>query len=435
VRYAEALRYLDEHVNLEARAGRIDGLSLDPIRRLLHVLGDPQRAFRAIHITGTNGKGSVGRMVSALIREHGLTVGTYSSPHLERVNERLAWDLEPIDDDAFAALIEHVARVEPLSGVRPSYFEILTAAAFTWFAEIAVEVAVVEVGLLGRYDATNVIDADVAVVTNIGQDHTDAVGDWRAAVAGEKAGIIRPESVLVLGETDPALRAVFEAEHPKVMWVRGEDFDVDDDRLAVGGRLVDIRTPGGTLDEVFVPLYGRHQADNAAIAVTAVEAFFGRRLDADVVHAAFAGLRIPGRFEIVGRAPLVIIDGAHNPDGAAAAAETVAEEFDVAGRRILVVGLLDGRDPTQMLDALDVNRADLVVACRPPSLRAIPPEAVAAAAEALGTAAEIVPEVDDAVDRALAVATEDDLVLICGSLYVAGAARAGGRWRFEGPST
>jgi dihydrofolate synthase/folylpolyglutamate synthase len=194
VDYSGALAYLDKHVNLEATAGHVHGLSLEKMRDLVRVLGDPQTAYPAIHITGTNGKGSVARMVTALLREHGLSVGTYTSPDLERVNERLAWNLEPIADEAFAAVIAELAAVEPLLEAYPSRFELLTAAAFAWFAEVAVDVAVVEVGMLGRFDATNVVDGAVAVVTNIGKDHSDGQGDWQAAIAVEKAGIVKPDS-------------------------------------------------------------------------------------------------------------------------------------------------------------------------------------------------------------------------------------------------
>lgn len=172
-----ALAYLDQHTNLEATAGRAEGLSLDRMAKLVHALGDPQGAYRVIHITGTNGKGSVARMCTALLEAAGLSVGTYTSPHLESLNERISWNGEPIDDDALAASIASVAAVEPLVGITPSYFEIMTAAAFTYFADVAVDVAVIEVGMLGRYDATNVVDADVAVLTNISRDHTDGVGE------------------------------------------------------------------------------------------------------------------------------------------------------------------------------------------------------------------------------------------------------------------
>jgi dihydrofolate synthase/folylpolyglutamate synthase len=423
VNHAEALRYLAGHINLEATAGVIHGLSLGHIQNVVGVLGDPQDAFKVVHVTGTNGKGSTARMITALLVEHGLSVGTYSSPHLERVNERICWNGEPISDEQLADLVTELARLVPLSGVEPSYFELLTAGALLFFAENAVDVAVVEVGLLGRYDATNVVDADVAVVTNVGKDHTDGQGDWQMAVASEKAGIVKPDSFLVLGERDPRVQQAFLAEGPAEAWVRPTDFDVVSDRWAVGGHVLDVRTPNGTLDDLYLPLHGSHQADNAALAVAAVEAFFGRALDHDLTQAALAGVSTPGRFEVVAHGPLVIIDGAHNPDGARAAARTLADEFEVAGRRVLVVGMLAGRDPVEMLEALDVRRADLLVACTPDSPRAMPAAEVAAVARALGVMTEQIDDVAAALGRAMAVSTEEDVILVAGSLYVAGAAR------------
>jgi dihydrofolate synthase / folylpolyglutamate synthase len=424
--YRGALRYLDEHTNLEkdpAVAGRVDGLSLEGMQRLTHVLGDPQRAYPVVHVTGTNGKGSVCRIISALLREHGLTVGTYSSPHLQRVNERMTRDLEPIADDDFGRVLAGLADAEGVAGVRPSYFELLTVAALAWFAEVAVDVAVVEVGLLGRFDATNVVDADVAVITNVGRDHTDRLGDWRRAVATEKAGIITPGSVLVLGEADRALRPVFEAERPASMLVRHEDFDVERDLAAVGGRLLDVRTPASELPELFVPLHGRYQGDNVAIAVTAVEAFFGRPLDDEVVQQGLSAVTAPGRFEVVRRNPLLVLDSAHNVDGALATAETFYDDFEIAGRRIAIVGMLAGRDPDELLDALEVGRMDALIACTPESPRAVPAGELAALARSRGVDAEVVTAVGDAVERALAISTEDDAILVTGSMYVAGAAR------------
>lgn len=419
-----ALRYLDSHVNLEATAGRVEGLSLERMRRLVEVMGDPQHAYPVVHITGTNGKGSTARMVSALLVESGLSVGTYTSPHLERLNERVARNLEPIDDDSLASLVGEVAALEDMAGVRPSYFEIMTAGAFRWFADVAVDVAVVEVGLLGRWDATNVADGTVAVVTNIGHDHSDFAGDWRARIAAEKAGIIKKGSTLVLGETDPDLRELFVGEGPEAVLERDVDFGCDRNEVAIGGRLLDLRTPAGTLEEVFVPLHGEHQGDNAAIALTATEAFFARGFDKAVVRDAFRGLSLPGRFEVVSRSPLVALDCAHNPEGAATAAATLADEFTFAGAPTLVVGLLRGRDPREMLLALEAPAAGLVVACTPPSPRAMPAADLAAAARELGAPVEVVPDVVDAVDRAVAASGPDDAVLVTGSFYVVGAARA-----------
>ncbi len=414
------------------------------MQRLMHVLGDPQTQYPVIHLTGTNGKGSVGEMITLLLEEHGLSVGTYSSPHLQRVNERLRWtgdrllDVDggggvfgrrsgrpggAITDEELGRVVGAVAEAEALAGVRPSYFEILTASALVWFAELPVDVAVIEVGLLGRYDATNVVDGDVAVVTNIGPDHTDFAGDWRVAIAEEKVGIVKPESFLVLGEPDPELRPIFERAAGERLWVRGEDFDVVADRGAVGGRLLDLRTPGQVITDVFVPVHGEHQSDNAALAVAAVEAFFARPLDVDVVRAAFARLHLPARFEIVRRSPLVILDAAHNPGGAAAVRRTLDEEFDIEGRLILVVGLLQGRDPGAMLEELGARRADLVVCCTPDSPRALPAEALAGVCRSLGLAVEVWPDVAAAVDRAEEEADDRDVVLVTGSVYVAGAAR------------
>ena len=421
--FNESLAYLDTHINLEATAGLIHGLSLDHMRSLVSVLGDPQESFRVIHVTGTNGKGSTARMISALLVEHGLSVGTYSSPHLQRINERICWNGEAISDEQFASVMTEIARVAPLSGITPSFFELLTAAALLWFAESAVDVAVVEVGLLGRYDATNVCEADVAVITNIGRDHTDGEGEWEQAIATEKAGIITGSSTLVTGVTDPTLKAIFEAEGPDRMYGAEVNFEVVSDLYAVGGHLIDLRTPFGTYEDLLVPLHGAHQADNAATAIVAVESFFDRLLDETVVQEAFRTITMPGRFEVVSHSPLMILDGAHNPDGAKAASRTLQDEFDVAGRRVLVVGMLGGRDVVEMLESLDARNADLVIVCTPNSPRAVAATDVAAVVRAMGVMVEQIDDVATAVQRAIDVSTEDDVILVAGSLYVVGAAR------------
>ena len=430
--FDDARAYLDAHIDLEKTtgisAGHVAGLSLDRMRQVVGVLGDPQRDYPVIHVTGTNGKGSTARMITALLAAHELSAGTYASPHLEHVTERISRNAEPIDIDDFARVVGEIAALEDQQffADRPSYFELLTATAFAWFSQVAVDVAVVEVGLLGRYDATNVADGQVAVVTNIARDHTDGVGDWRARIAAEKAGIVKPGRVLVLGETDPELRPLFAAEDPAEVWLRDDDFGVETDRLALGGHVVDLRTPYGRHEDVFLPVHGAHQADNAALAVAAAEAFFGRALHPDVVAEAFAGLRLPGRFEVLRRAPLLVLDGAHNADGAATVAATLADEFDVAGTRHWVLGMLGGRDLDEMLDALGVRPGDRVVATVPPSPRGVPAAELAKVVADREVDVEAVPEVDRAVERAwrrAEQAGEADLVMITGSLYTAGAAR------------
>ncbi len=432
MQYDEALAYLDGHINREARAGVYDDLSLDAMRELAALWGDPHRAYRVIHITGTNGKGSTARMVTRLLLAHGLRVGTYTSPHVEEYTERLRLDDEPIEPEEFGRLIGELADVERLLTHRPSHFECLTAIALSWFAQCAVDVAVVEVGVLGRYDATNIVDADVAVVTNIGSDHTDFGEAWRERIAREKAGIIKPTSTLVLGETDPDLRPIFLEEGPADAWIRGVDFEATANRLAVGGRLCDLRTRHQELQEVFVPLHGAHQGDNAVVALAAAEAFFGRAVDPVVAAAAFATVEVAGRFEVLGRNPLVIIDGAHNLEGATAAGAVFREGFAPAGRRVLLVGMLVGRDHGAMLREFGAADFDLVVTCAPDSPRAMAATELAEVATAEGATAVAAPDVPTAIEVALRDAGPDDLVFITGSLYLVGAARRLLRQRLAG---
>jgi dihydrofolate synthase/folylpolyglutamate synthase len=391
---------------------------------MVGLMGDPQQAYPVLHLTGTNGKGSTARILTALLVARGLSTGTYTSPHLERINERLAWNGEAISDGAFGEVIGAVADLEIVLAARPTFFEIVTAAAFRWFADIAVDAAVVEVGLGGRWDATNVADGNVAVVTNVSLDHAEYLGDSLVGIANEKAGIVKPGSTLVLGETTPELAAAFRAAGAATVFERDRDFACASNRLAHGGRLLDLRTPGASYDGLYLGLHGAHQGDNAVLALTAAEAFFGAALAADVVAEAFASVRVPGRLEILGRSPLVVLDGAHNPAGAKAAAAAVAETFGDVTARILVVGMLRGRDPAEMLEALGAVGARAVVACPPPWPRAIPESEVAAAAAGLGVEAVAAASVPEALARAMAIAEPSDLVLVAGSLYVVGAARS-----------
>ena len=236
---------------------------------------------------------------------------------------------------------------------------------------------------------------------------------------------MKPGSTLVLGETDPELAAIFRAEEPAITWERDHDFGTIENQLALGGRLLDLRAPYATYPEVFLSVHGRHQGDNAAVALAAVESFFESPLDVEVVREAFAEVSVPGRFEVLGHQPLVIVDGAHNPAGADTCATVMAEDFAPVGDEILVAGFLRGRDPAEMLEALRADEAAWVICCTPPSPRGIPAEETAAAARAIGCDQVLaVPDVARACDAALQRATADDAVLVTGSLYVVGEARA-----------
>jgi dihydrofolate synthase/folylpolyglutamate synthase len=427
----DALAWLDRHTNLE-RGGALRRPTLDRIRPLMELLGSPQEDFEVIHVTGTNGKTTTTNMVATLLATQGLSVGAYTSPHLEEVNERIAWARGPgpggppvpVDNAALAEVLGTVMAVERELGDEPSYFEILTAAAYRYFADVAVHVAAVEVGMGGTWDATNVADGVVAVLTNVALDHTEYLGPTRADIAAEKAGIVKPGAVLVLGETDPDLEALFLERSPGRVLRRGEDFGISDLRLAHGGHLVDLSTPGGSYPGIYLPVHGAFQAVNAALALTTAEAYLDGPLDPDVVAEGFASFRSPGRLEIVGHAPLVILDGAHNVAGAEALVAALSEEFPAAPR-ILVVGFLREKDPALMLHALGAANAARVIAAPPLSPRALDPaELAAVAADQLGIDVEVAETVGDAVRQAVEEAGSDDQVVVTGSFYVVGEARA-----------
>ena len=424
--------WLTGHVNLEAGLNtpvttRERGApTLERIGGLLRYFGSPELEYPAVQITGTNGKTTTAHACSTLLLTAGLRVGTITSPDLQRVNERMEVDGTPVDDDTLDDLLRAAELVEREVGIVASYFEILIACSLRWFADEAVDVAVVEVGMGGTWDATNLVDGEVAVVTNVSLDHVDYLGPTRADIAQEKAGIIKPGATLVLGETDAQLVPIFTARDAATVLQRDADFGVRRNVLAVGGRLVDVYTSNAEYPDVLLPLHGAHQADNAACALQAAEAFVGAPLPHNVVADAFRRVTSPGRLEVVGRHPLVVLDGAHNVAGALALQRSLEEEFG-EGLRTLVVGLLREKNPAEMLHALGVEALDgVLVCCRPPSPRALLPTEVATAARELGVPAERIEVVDgvaDAVGAALLATPPDGQIVVTGSLYVVGAAR------------
>ncbi|MGH9043915.1 MAG: bifunctional folylpolyglutamate synthase/dihydrofolate synthase [Acidimicrobiales bacterium] len=424
----EALAWLDGHIDYESKMPSRRSLpTLDRIRELAHLLGNPERSLPCVHLTGTNGKGSTASMVSSLMDAMGLTVGTYTSPNLARVNERIARNGAPIDDASFTEVLSTLASLEGLLSGRPTRFELLTAAALAWFSDVAVDVGVIEVGVGGTWDSTNVVEGDVAVITNISYDHTDILGPTLEGIATDKAGIVKAGSTVVVGERDPDLVALIQgraqAAGAGAVWVLGRDFHCSSNRLALGGRLVDVETPGGSYKDVLVSLNGPHQGPNAACSVAAAEAFFGRPLGDNVVTSALSSVTVPGRLEVAGHRPLVLIDGAHNVAGMHALCEAVLEGFVVNGPVVAVVGMLRGRDPTAMLSALSPLKIATLIVCEPSSPRAIAAEVVAQAGAALGTQVEIVQGVGEAMSRAARLVPEDGMLLVAGSLYVVADAR------------
>lgn len=415
--------------------------SLERMSAIVELLGDPQRTFPSVHIAGTNGKTTTARMVDALLTAFGLSTGRFTSPHLETVRERIVLNGQAISTQRFVDVYDDIApylemvdaRSIGAGGPAMSTFEVLTALAFAAFSDAPVDVGVIEVGMGGTWDATNVVDAAVSVVCPVGFDHMNYLGDSLVEIAGEKAGIIPQGGTAVIAGQHPEaaaviLRRVLETRADAVL--EGVDFGLLDRRIAVGGQLVSIRGLAGEYDDIFLPLHGAHHAQNAAVAVAAVESFLGggsQRLDAGAVREGLAAATSPGRLEVLRRSPVVVVDAAHNPEGISASLAAMREAFDLP-RLVVVLGVMADKDVEGMLDVL-VPVADHLVVTEPGSPRALPVSELEAAAQRLLGEDRVMraSSITDALDGAVALADDPDLppagVLVIGSVVLAGQVR------------
>jgi dihydrofolate synthase/folylpolyglutamate synthase len=412
--------------------------SLGRIQALTELLGDPQRAYPVIHLTGTNGKGSTAAMIESLLRADGLRTGRFISPHVLSVTERIAIDGEPISEERFDEVwreIEpYVAIVDErrIDGVEMTFFEIITAMAFAAFADAPVDVAVVEVGLGGTWDATNVADADVAVITPIDLDHTHLLGDTITEIATEKAGIIKPGAQAILaGQSAEAAQVLLQrcADVGALAQREGLEFGVLDRELAVGGQVIRLNATEGPVDDIFLPLHGAHQAANAGQALAAVEAFLGMKaLNPNVVREGFAAVRFPGRLEVVRRSPPIVLDAAHNPHGARATAAGVVEAFGF-NPLIGVIAVMRDKDARGLLAIFEEIMNGVVITQVASTTRGMPAEELGEIAEELFGAerVRVVPRLDDAIEVAVTLAEEPGVgmpgVLVTGSVVAVGEAR------------
>lgn len=413
--------------------------SLTRIVSVMELLGDPQRAYPVIQVAGTNGKTSTARMIESVLRAYGLRTGLFTSPHLVDARERIRLDGEPVTAerlvDTWNDIEPYVRLVDKNStdagGVPLSYFEVFTSLAYAAFADAPVDVAVIEVGMGGTWDATSVAAASVAVITPIGMDHAEYLGDTIEQIAGEKAGIIAPGCTAVTScQTDDARPVIVTraSELDVPLKIETEDFGLLSRDVAVGGQLVSMRGLRGDYDEVFVPFFGEHQASNACLALAAVEAFLGsgdEALDVDIVREGFASADSSGRLHAVRLDPTVLVDSAHNPHGARALAAAIHDSFTF-DRLIGVVGLLSDKDAHGVLEALEPVLDELIVTT-PASPRALPADDLAAVAENYFSGKDVVVEDEllDAVDRAMGIADADgDVggsgVLVTGSVVLVG---------------
>ncbi|MEV8516786.1 folylpolyglutamate synthase/dihydrofolate synthase family protein [Dactylosporangium sp. NPDC051484] len=412
--------------------GRIEGL--------LDSLGSPQRAYPAIHLTGTNGKTSTARMIDALLRAHGLRTGRYTSPHLQSITERISIEGEPISEEKFVEVYEEVAPLAQFLDARSdqplTYFDMTTAMAFAAFADAPVDVAVVEVGLGGADDSTNVLQAHTTVITPIGLDHTEWLGDTLEEIAWAKAGIVHKGTTLICAlQPEEAMRPILErcAEVGATLAREGREFGVVNRDLAVGGQVLTLQGLSGVYEGIFLPLHGEHQAQNAAIALAAVEAFLGagaeRVLNAEAVRDGFARVTSPGRLERIRNSPPILIDAAHNAHGMAATVRALTEEFAFSGLVAVVAALAD-KDVEGMLELLEPITESVVVT-RNSSPRAMPVAQLGALAEELfgPDRVHVVPDLPSAIEAAVTLAESDNAVpgtigvLITGSVVTVADAR------------
>ncbi|WP_238019813.1 folylpolyglutamate synthase/dihydrofolate synthase family protein [Dactylosporangium sp. AC04546] len=413
---------------------------LSRIEALLDSLGSPQRAYPAIHLTGTNGKTSTARMIDSLLRAHGLRTGRYTSPHLQSVTERISIEGAPISEERFVEVYEEVAPLAEYLDARSNepltYFDMTTAMAFAAFADAPVDVAVVEVGLGGADDSTNVLQAQTTVITPIGLDHTEWLGDTIEDIALAKAGIVHKGSTLICAlQPEEAMRPILErcAEVGAAVAREGREFGVVQRDLAVGGQVLTLQGLSGVYEGIFLPLHGEHQAQNAAIALAAVEAFLGagteRALNAEAVRDGFAGATSPGRLERVRNSPPILLDAAHNAAGMQATVKALTEEFAFAGLVAVVAALAD-KDVEGMLELLEPITESIVVT-RNSSPRAMSAAQLGALAEELfgPDRVHVVPDFPDAIDTAVTLAESDNAVpgtvgiLITGSVVTVADAR------------
>jgi dihydrofolate synthase/folylpolyglutamate synthase len=437
-----ALRAVEAKLNRRWPESQIEP-SLTRIAQLVDLLGSPQRCYPVLHIAGTNGKTSVARMLDALLSRIGLRVGRYTSPHLQRVTERISVDGTPISPEryveAYHDIEPYVAMVDARSPVAMSKFEVLTGMAFAAFADAPVDAAVVEVGLGGSWDATSVADAAVAAITPVAVDHVNYLGSDITGIATEKAGIIKRDSVAVMAPQSPEVARIIDARSAEVdatVARDGIEFGVLQRDIAVGGQQLKLQGLGGVYSEIFLPLHGAHQARNAVLALAAAEAFFGagghRCLNVDAVRDAFASVTVPGRLERVRTAPSVFLDGAHNPHGAQALAAALREEFDFR-KLIAVVGVMRDKDARGILAGLE-PAVDEVVLTGARSPRAMDVNDLAAAAREVLDDSRVVVEhgLPEAIEAAISMVTDTDAdsdrvsgagVVITGSVALVGQAR------------
>jgi dihydrofolate synthase/folylpolyglutamate synthase len=426
MRFQDAVAALDARTNYE-RTGRLVAPTIERITALLEMLDHPEQGYPVIHVTGTNGKSTIARAASEVLAATGLQVATYSSPHVSSIRERFQYGGEPVGEDDF---VEAWRELSPYldyfdeRGMQITWFEAATALAFVIFADKAVDAAVIEVGMGGTWDATNVVYGEVSVIGEVALDHA-VLGATPVEIAREKTGIVKQESIVVSAAQSPEVLEVVRAAcagRSADLRLEGEAFELEKAALAIAGQALTFRLDRDRYPDVFLPTFGEHFARDAVVGAAAARALIGDvALADDVIAAAFTRIKLPGRMEIAHRAPLVVLDGAHNPAAARALAAAMPASFQW-GRLWLVASVMDDKDVRGVLEPLVALADEVIVTCNA-SPRATSPDALASEVRALGKEPTIVAEVADAISVAIERAEDTDCILVAGSLYTVGEAR------------
>ncbi len=422
--YTEAVAYLDAHIGRGVEPG------LDRIKGLLDLMGNPEDSYPIIHVAGTNGKTSVTRMATLLCVAHGLSTGTFISPHLERVEERFAVNGLHPDEEGFIQAVTDVKAFadifESRIGETLTYFELTAALAVSWFADQAVDAAVIEVGLGGRLDATNAVHGRVAVLTSVGLEHTEYLGDTLEAIAEEKLAIAEEGATLVTGPLPQPIERLARRTAARLginAHVYGTDYSIEAASPALGGWNVSVQGIHGLYEDIYLPVHGQFQTVNLATAIAATEALVGRELDHEAVIDGVAAFSAPGRMEPIAAKPMVMLDSAHNAPGFEVLNQALAEEF-ANTKWVLVFGAMEDKDIASMISSV-AGRVSRIITTSVDAPRAIPAvELAAIVAPMVDVEVGAIEDPTEAIDVARVLAEEDGSVLVAGSIYLGGVIRA-----------
>lgn len=406
---------------------------LEPTARAVELLGDPQKSYRVIHVTGTNGKTSTTRFIERILREFGLRTGRFTSPHLVRINERMSIEGEPVSDQALAevwadtepllAIVD--AELEAAGETRLTFFEALAALGFAVFADAPVDVLVLEVGMGGQWDSTNVADGDVAIFTPISIDHAERLGSTIQEIAKTKSGIIKPDAIVLSSAQTREAEAVLSAKAAEIgesFAIYGKDFEAFNISKEKSGQRFSVRTLAGEYHDLFIPLHGEYQVENAALAICAAEAFVGggsQRISEDVLRVALADFSSPGRLQIISREPLTILDAAHNPDGARSLARALRDSFD-SPRTVIVLSILEEKDTSGFFEELRQAPIDHVIVTKSTSPRAMDIANLTNLAREYFTSVTNAPSVFSAMEAAKKIVAGDGAIVVSGSITLVG---------------